>query len=442
MNAKAALGIVGVIVAIVGIIGLFGFVPGLSVATSANGVATFDYTASGLTVTVTDHSSLPAPFGVTSCPHSDVTITCGGQKTTFVRQTLAWGDGTPALSETPGFQIAHTYAHSGSYNIVDNFTYTACPTLSYCSTFITATAVGPVTVPSNTTTGSSSVAPSFKDAPNGLSLTVTDISTATNAQIIGVCFNFGVNGTAVRCGFPGSSQTFLYGAAGTYNVSEAVTWTAANANGTALTRIGCPLNVCGASHVTTIYKLIAISSSGTSGVTVSATIATSGLGTWVNDTSTYTGSVTIQGAQVKWGDGTASSTVTTLGAHITHSYSIPGTYPISYVVTWSAQGTVGFTNSYVNHTVTVPSNGSGNNGCTAFCSNGGGSGGNGCTGTACTTASAFQINAGTVGLIFGGASLAIFALIPGPPAWRVLGFVLVTIAGAVVGYVAGGLPPL
>jgi len=170
-------------------------------------VANFTFSASGLTVSFTDHST-------------DTGGTIGSRAWTF-------GDGGTSTAANP----SHTYAASGSYNVTEKVTDSANGATSTKTASITVSAQGGTPVANFTYTTS------------GTTVAFKDTSTDTGGTIGTHRWSFGDGATST-----GTNPSHTYAAAGTYSVSETVTDSVSGRSSTktaALTILPPPLELLG-----------------------------------------------------------------------------------------------------------------------------------------------------------------------------------------------------
>lgn len=208
MHPSAVIATVGVIGIAIAIAGGFGVVPFLSLSnTTGSGTLSpsFAWTSNGVTgVQVTD------------------TSTVGGTGVNVLAVTVSWGDGTPASGAGLHGMVSHTYASSGTYTVGELVTYLLCQglvCLPQSAVAVAAVATG------STGTSTASVTVSFTFTLSGDTITVVDTTKETGSPLINsVIFAWGDQSTSTG-GALGFSASHTYASSGTYNVTDAVSWT-------------------------------------------------------------------------------------------------------------------------------------------------------------------------------------------------------------------------
>jgi hypothetical protein len=216
---RAGLVVVGVVMVLSGVVAGLGYAQ-LAIVNGGNGVA-FSLTDANasLTATVVDQTTL----GVGKVGTYNIQYTA----------SVAWGDGVSSPLVKGGTYV-HTYALHGTYRVSETWTVTYPCINGYFGSntctpgslhAVTYAATGTIAVPAGTVSvpKPSSVTPNFAFAVNGLSVTATDQSTVVNANVTAIVFSFGSAG-AVLSGRINGSTYYTYVQAGTYLVTETVTW--------------------------------------------------------------------------------------------------------------------------------------------------------------------------------------------------------------------------
>lgn len=222
-----ALALVSLVVIGVGIVGILGVIPGLALSAGGPRVS-FTVAQRGFNATVTDTS----------------TITTGS----WAYANISWGDGTSGPLTTGGV-YHHLYSVKGNFTITETYTLAvcgglthrgegfACPAagnsnLSRIRTVTPLTASVTISVPKGgTVTGTqASVVAGWTYTDSGLAVRVTDASVITDANVTSIqFFSYTANGSGpgnlVATVAPGGSETVTYTSAGSYVITEKVTWT-------------------------------------------------------------------------------------------------------------------------------------------------------------------------------------------------------------------------
>jgi hypothetical protein len=175
---------------------------------------------------------------------------------------------------------------------------------------------------------SGGLSPSFVwQSTGGSAISVTDTSTITGSgvSVLSVQFGWG-DGTPNTYGGYHQTVPHAFVVVGTYTVSEAVDY------------VACTGLLC-LPQISVAVASVSTGTSGTSGasVTVSFTDSVSAQTLTVTDRTTTTGSPSITGVVVSWGDQAASSSAT-LGMTISHTYANSATYNVTESVSWSFGG--------------------------------------------------------------------------------------------------------
>jgi hypothetical protein len=246
VTTKLAPVVVGLVVFVFGLAGALGAVPGLSVTcgpgcgsgspVTASFTHSTGYNGVGYVLTVKDTSTWET-WGLPW--HSSVYF-----------DTISWGDATGTESQQGGQTFFHTYpivagtgVHNYAVSDVMNVKYCESKTVQgvseqtcdYYSASDTQTiGIGSTLtvgiVPANTAVSpadvTSSVNPSFTYSYTGLALSVTDTTSATgNATVTATYVDWDVTGVPNTPIASGATVSYTYASAGTYNVTELVTWT-------------------------------------------------------------------------------------------------------------------------------------------------------------------------------------------------------------------------
>ena len=312
LKAGVAIGAVGLAI---GLAIAFGVVPLAAACTSgcSNGATVqFTYSVSGLTLKVTDDSTIPSGTNSGVCPLGY----------TLYDYVWSWGVGG-ALSNvsynTLGQSATHTYAMPGTYSVSETMTY-ACGSVVLSTTSAEAIAVGG----GSGGGGSVSVQAAFSTTtggPSGLTVFLTDKSTiSVGAAVTGATVNWG-DGTVTTETTIGFSASHVYSTKGIYSVGETVTWVSS-----------------GSTHYSAYTSQVDVgnlASSSYGEVNASFNASVTGLAVTIHDTSVPSASPApnVSGVQIAWGDGTVTS-AHSLGFTLYHVYATNGTYRISETVSW------------------------------------------------------------------------------------------------------------